>query len=445
MRGARDSCFARENEADLTAGSKGSKETPDAALERMDIAMTHGSDSERLMDRIVASPAFARAVATLAAEHERTVADIIELTEIPAPSRQEAKRAAAFEAKLREHGLEDVERDPMGNVLGLRRGTGNGAVFMLAAHLDTVFPAETEIKVRREGTRLMAPGIGDDTRSLAMQLALLRAMDAAGIRTRSDIVFVGNVGEETDLRGSRYLVRDGGYAQRIGAFVTLDGADPEMLTIQGVGARTYRLTLRGPGGHAYGCYGVPNPAFALGRVIADFAAMPVKREPKGSLNVGRTGGGTASNAIPEMVWADFEMRAPDARELDRMDEDFKAIVQAAVAAETRARPGEGKPLTFELDLFEDIPGGSTDAGAEIVQHAAAALRSQGFDPVFRPAITDANSAMSVGIPAMMLSAGGIGGGAHTLDEWVDVEPIQHLRGMKAALAAILAIAGMELD
>ncbi|SNB68575.1 Acetylornithine deacetylase/Succinyl-diaminopimelate desuccinylase [Arboricoccus pini] len=407
--------------------------------------MTHAGGSDSLMDRIVASPAFARAVTTLAAEHEQTVADIIELTEIPAPSRQEAKRAAAFEAKLRAHGLEDVEQDVMGNVLGRRRGTGNGAVFMLAAHLDTVFPAETEIKVRQEGTRLLAPGIGDDTRSLAMQLALLRAMDQAGIRTRSDIVFVGNVGEETDLRGSRYLVSEGHYAQRIGAFVTLDGADPGQLTIQGVGARSYRLTLRGAGGHAYGRFGAPNPAFALGRIIADFASMPVALEPKGSLNVGRIGGGTATNAIPEIVWADFEIRAPDAQELDRMDETFKAIVREAIAAETLARPGEDETLVFELDLVEDIPGGRTDEGAEIVQHAKAALRSQGFEPELRPAITDANSAMSVGIPAMMLSAGGSGGGAHTLDEWIDIEPTQHLRGMKAALAAILAVAGMELD
>ncbi len=160
---------------------------------------------------LLASPEYQRAVATLDAEHDRTVADIITLTQIAAPPFQEEQRGNAYRDMLVAHGLSDVETDAVGNVMGLRRGVGNGPLLVVAAHLDTVFPAGTNVTVRREGTKLFAPGVGDDTRSLAVLLAYIRAMDAAGIRTRSDILFVGDVGEEGlgDLRGMRHLFKEG--------------------------------------------------------------------------------------------------------------------------------------------------------------------------------------------------------------------------------------------
>lgn len=395
------------------------------------------------IDAIVASPAFARAVAVLAREHERTVAEIIELTQIPAPSGAEGARARAYLEKLRAHGLDEVELDAAGNATGLRRGSGNGQVIVLAAHLDTVFPAGTDVTVRRDGTRLMAPGIGDDTRSLAMLLALLRAMDEAKIRTRADLLFVGDVAEETDLEGSRHLVGGGRYKERIGAFVTLDGTEPECLTIQGVGARTYRVTMTGPGGHAYGAFGVPNPAVALGKAMAAFGDLPMTVEPRTSCNIGRIGGGTAANAIPELVYADFEFRAPDRARLLALDEAFQELVARAVATVNERAPAGLGRIEAGLELREDIPGGTTDAGSDLVQAAAASILAHGYRLALEPAITDANSAMAAGIPAIKLAAGGPGGGAHTLDEWIDVEPKEHLRGMRMALAAILAVAGAE--
>ena len=199
------------------------------------------------MDDVVAtfmaSPAYAQAVSLFDAEHERIVDDIITLTEIPAPPFGEAPKAAAYLEMLRAHGLEDVELDGIGNAMGLRRGAGNGGLIVVAAHLDTVFPAGTNVKVRREGTKLFAPGVGDDTRSLAVLLAYMRALDAAGIRTRHDILFVGDVGEEGlgDLRGIRHLFNEGKYKDRIEAFFSIDGPDMQFFVTGAVGSKRAQL------------------------------------------------------------------------------------------------------------------------------------------------------------------------------------------------------------
>ncbi len=219
--------------------------------------------------QIMDSPAFRTAVETLANEHERTVQDIITLTETESPPFQENARARAWFEMARAHGLQDLEIDAEGNVTGLRRGIGNGRLICVAAHLDTVFPAGTDVKVRREGTKLFAPGVGDDTRSLAVILAWLRALQAAGISTRDDILFVADVGEEGlgDLRGMRHLFQHGKYKDRISAFITVDSPDMERIVTGGVGSKRYRVTFNGPGGHSYGAFGLVNPMFAMADAV----------------------------------------------------------------------------------------------------------------------------------------------------------------------------------
>ena len=166
---------------------------------------------DAVIAQVRAHPKFKAAMAAIDKDHDRLVREIVTLTEIPAPPFKEDARAKAYLQMLRAHGLTDVEQDPEGNAMGLRRGTGGGPLIALAAHLDTVFPEGTNVTVKRDGTRLMAPGIGDDTRSLAVLLAMVRAMDAAGIQTNSDILFIGNVGEEGpgDLRGVKVPVPEG--------------------------------------------------------------------------------------------------------------------------------------------------------------------------------------------------------------------------------------------
>ncbi|HET8997645.1 MAG TPA: M20/M25/M40 family metallo-hydrolase [Acetobacteraceae bacterium] len=393
---------------------------------------------------IIDSPAFRAARATLEAEHERTVQDIITLTEIPAPSFQEQQRAQAFLEMARAHGLQDLEIDAEGNVTGIRRGIGNGRLICVAAHLDTVFPPGTPIKVRREGNKLFAPGIGDDTRSLAVLLAWLRALDAAAIRTRADILFVADVGEEGpgDLRGMRHLFQRGPYKDRISAFITVDSPNMEHIATGGVGSKRYRVTFTGPGGHSYGAFGLVNPMYAMADAITRLGRIPVPTRPKTTYSASVTGGGTSINSIPNSVWTEFDLRSESPHELDRLEQAFLLLVREAVTAENAARSIQRGAISADLTKIGDRPAGHTDEAGELPSLAKAALAAHGFKASFETSSTDANIPLSLGIPAIKIGSGGTGGRAHSLEEWIDVTPEHSVRGMAAGLATLLAVAGM---
>lgn len=388
-------------------------------------------------------PAFKEAVRVLEAEHDRTIADIITLTEIPAPPFKEEKRAAAYLEMLQAHGLEDVEQDEIGNVMGLWRGTGNGGLIVVAAHLDTVFPEGTDVTVRREGTKLYAPGVGDDTRSLAVLLAFVRAMDAAGVRTRNDILFVGDVGEEGlgDLRGVRHLFSKGRYRDKIAAFITVDSPQVEKIVVGGVGSKRYSVRFKGPGGHSFQAFGIVNPMYAMAQAIVELGRIQVPATPRTTFCASIVGGGSSVNAIPEEAWVDIDLRSESAEELARLDARCREIVAAAVDQENETRSTSEGAITVEIKALGDRPAGNTPVDADIVQYATAALRAHGFAPRHEASSTDANIPMSLGIPAIKIGSGGTGGRAHSLGEWIDVEKTASISGMTASLATILATAG----
>jgi acetylornithine deacetylase/succinyl-diaminopimelate desuccinylase-like protein len=399
--------------------------------------------TDQTIAAIRAHAGYLKACDVMRAEHERTVADIITLTEIPAPPFAEEKRASAYLDMLRAHGLEGCQQDEVGNVMGLRRGFGNGDILVVAAHLDTVFPAGTDVRVRREGTKLFAPGVGDDTRSLAVNLAFLRAMDAAGLRTRHDILFVGDVGEEGlgDLRGIRHLFSHHPKRERIRAFLTVDSPDVDRIVTGGIGSRRFRVTFRGPGGHSYAAFGLVNPMYAMAQAAQTLAGIKVPREPVTTHCVSVVSGGTSINAIPETVTMEVDLRSASAEQLARLERQFLEGVHAAVAAENAARQGE---IVAELVPVGDRPAGHTPNGSPIARLASAAVAAEGYQPSFEWSSTDANIPMSLGIPALRIGSGGTGGRAHSLEEWIDVEIESSLRGMRASLATILAIAEMEM-
>lgn len=400
--------------------------------------------AETRVRRLTDSAGFKAAAATLAAEHDRTVADIITLTETPAPPFNERARALRWLEMARAHGLEALETDAEGNVTGLRRGIGNGPLVCVAAHLDTVFPAGTDVRVRREGTRLFAPGIGDDTRGLAVLLAWVRAMDAAAIETRADILFVADVGEEGlgDLRGVRHLFLEGRYKDRITAFITVDSPEMDRIVTGGVGSKRHRVTFEGPGGHSYGAFGVVNPLFAMADAIARLGRVELPARPKTTYSASVTGGGTSINAIPNAVWTEFDLRSESAPHLADLEKRFLALVEDAAAAENAARSTRNGRVTCRVEPIGDRPAGRTSEDAEIVRLARAAIQAHGFATGFEHSSTDANLPMSLGIPAIRIGSGGSGGRAHSLDEWIDVEPVASVRGMAAGLAAVLAVADM---
>jgi tripeptide aminopeptidase len=402
------------------------------------------SRAESMIREVMASDTYRSAVATLTAEHDRTVEDIITLTQIAAPSFKEETRAQAFRAMAEAHGLKNVEIDAEGNVTGMRPGIGNGPLICVAAHLDTVFPAGTELTVRREGTRLFAPGVGDDTRSLAVLLAWLRAMDAANVRTRADVLFVADVGEEGpgDLRGMRHLFQRGPYKDRISAFITVDSPDMEHIAVGGVGSKRYRVTFKGPGGHSYGAFGLVNPMFAMADAITRLGQTTVPGRPKTTYSASVTGGGTSINSIPNSVWTDFDLRSEAPDELARLEAAFLDLIDKAIATENATRSTRAGTITAEIEKIGDRPAGGTDTDTELVQLAHASITAHGFQPSFEFSSTDANIPMSLGIPAIKIGSGGTGGRGHSLEEWIDVAPEPSLRGMAAGLATVMALAGL---
>jgi tripeptide aminopeptidase len=391
------------------------------------------------------SAGFKTAMAVLDRDHDRLIEEIITLTEIPAPPFKEAARAKKYLEMLRASGLTDVEQDEEGNVMGLRRGTGGGDLIAVAAHLDTVFPEGTDVKVKREDTRLSAPGIGDDTRSLAVLLAMIRAMDEAGITTRNDILFIGNVGEEGqgDLRGVKYLFGKGKYKDRIKMFISVDGAGGGAdITHGGVGSRRYRVTFKGPGGHSYGAFGLVSPAFAMSGAMQKFGTLTVPDKPKTTYSVGVVGGGTSVNSIPFETWMEIDMRSESPTELKKLDESFMSLINEAVQDENKARSTAQGPITADIKLIGDRPSGETPITSPLVETAAASIRAAGGRPTYSWSSTDSNIPISLGIPAITIDSGGRGGRAHALDEWISVDKVPSLRGIEIALATLLALAGV---
>jgi tripeptide aminopeptidase len=405
-------------------------------------AQSTGPDAE--IKQVIQSSQFKQASAFVEGDYDRFVQELIDLNEIPAPPFKEQARAKTYAEMLRKDGLSDVEIDVEGNAMGLRRGRGpaGGPIVAVVAHLDTVFPEGADVKVKRTGTRLAAPGVGDNTRGIALMLAVVRAIDAGGFRTTSDILFVGNVGEEGegDLRGVKFLMRKGKYTGRIKQFIAIDGQDPSNITRGGVGSLRYRVAFKGPGGHSYGAFGLVNPAFAMGNAIARFSKLHVPSQPKTTFNIGVVKGGTSVNSIPAAVQMDVDLRSESCTELKKVNEAFLAMVKQAVDEENGVRSTREGRIEADAKLIGDRPCGETPATSPIVQLASAVVRSFGKTPTYGISSTDSNVPMQMGIPAITIGRGGPGGRAHSPDEWTDVERKSSVEAIRMATAIVVAVA-----
>ncbi len=412
------------------------------------------------VERITNSAPYKAAMSALAADHDRIVQENIALTEVAAPPFKEPAKAKAFLELFSKLGLADVGIDAEGNVTGLRRGKG-GPLLAVAAHLDTVFPEGTDVHVKRDGTILRAPGVGDDTRGLAIMLGIIRALQTAHVETDSDILFVASVGEEGlgDLRGMKYLFGKGPYKDRIKTFIAIDGLTPQAIMTTALGSKRYRLTFSGPGGHSYAAFGLVNPMYAMGAFLAEFAKTQVPALT--TYNVGVIGGGTSVNSIPLQSWAEIDIRSVSPAEVDKVAARMNALAQEAAEAENGTRSTKAGKIAVKIELIGDRPAGSTShpfLGARqpqaarepgnaarnerLVEYAWAAALHEGFEPKLTTQSTDANIAMSLGIPAITLASGS-GDRMHALDEWIDVDKEKSLHSAGLLLTTILAAAGLR--
>lgn len=379
------------------------------------------------------------ALADIEAREPETIREQFRLTEIPAPPFMEQERAEYFLQQLKARGLEDAYIDSEGNAIAIRRGSGDGPTFLIAAHLDTVFPPGVDTTVQLRGGRYYAPGIGDDTRGLAALLSVIEAINKSGLQTTGDIIFAGNVGEEGrgDLRGIKAIFRD---FPEIDGFVSIDGVRLRRITTGGTGSRRFEFQFTGPGGHSFGAFGMASAIHAMGRAIAKISDFQTPADPKTTFTVGTVGGGTSVNSIAADAVFAIDMRSNDREQLALLENRAKEAALQAVAEEN-ARWSSGE-ISVEFNLIGDRPVGRTPGDAAIVQVAALAFDATGIDlEELSTSSTDSNVPMSLGIPAITIAGGGNGGGAHSPEEWF--MPADSWVGPQTAFLITLALAGVE--
>jgi len=391
------------------------------------------------------NPRVRAALDILKTDNAWTLQQQVELTAIPSPPFKESKRGAEFKKRLEALGLKNIRVDTAGNVIAERRGVGNGPTVVIAGHLDTVFPEGTDVTVKHDGTKLRAPGIGDDDRGLAVVLAVVRAFEKAGVQTLGTVYFVGDVGEEGpgNLRGMRSLFsRD--LKGKVDYFISVDDTGLGIAS-RAVGSYRYRISYKGPGGHSYGAFGIPNPIHALGRAIAGIADIQVPTNPKTTFNVGVIQGGTSVNSISGEASMEVDMRSEDAKSLADVDVKVQRIIRDALNAEnarwTGPRAAAAK-ISLVVDTMGIRPTGGQADSARIVQTALAAGKALGFTSTTGASSTDANIPISLGIPAIRIGGGGNAEGAHSLGEWYDDGPTGYIGPQWAALL-VAALAGVH--
>ena len=409
------------------------------AQDEVTIDKSHMKATQKLLKNKKIQGAFDR----IEALETLTVARHIELNEIEAPPFKEEKRAKVFADYFTKLELDTVWIDTEGNVLGLMHGSEGKRTVALDAHLDTVFPEGTDVKVRIQNDTLYAPGIGDDTRGLSMLLTIIEALRTEKIQPKDNILFVGSVGEEGlgDLRGVKHLFREGG--PRIDSWIAIDGGDIGRVNNKGLGSYRYRVTFKGPGGHSWGAFGLANPHHALGEAISNFVEVAdeyTSEGPKTSYNVGVISGGTSINSIPFESIMQIDVRSIDPKRLDEMEDLLEIAVQKALLHQNQIKR-QGPELTVEIDKIGNRPSGELSDQLPLVQRTLAATSAFGAKPFLTRGSTNSNIPIAKGIPAVTIGRGGKGGKAHSLDEWWSNE--EGHKAIQLALLILLSETGME--
>jgi tripeptide aminopeptidase len=381
------------------------------------------------------APAHAR----LAAHDDAILRAQITVAQIAAPTGEEQERAGWVARRFADCGLSEIHTDAAGNVIGQREGTADAPPVVICAHLDTVFPRDTDLSVRREGERLIGPGINDNGRGLAVMLALAGAVDGVRLRSRRPIEFVATTGEEGigDLRGAKYYFDSRGSGAH--ATIALDGAGDERIIHRALGSRRFRVAYSGPGGHSWAAFGAPNAVHAAARAAARLATLSLPATPRTTLTVGRIGGGLSVNSIPDSAWLEIDLRSTSAAQLDAFEREIRMIALVAAEDENAKRSRGTRALTVSVESIGTRPCGETPAEHALVQSAIAATRLVGRQPDLALASTDANVPISHGIPAIAIGAGGRGGDAHTHAEWFD--NLHGTVGVARALTIVMDAAG----
>jgi acetylornithine deacetylase/succinyl-diaminopimelate desuccinylase-like protein len=366
-----------------------------------------------------------------------------EVAEIPAPPFGEAARSEWLRCRFASLGLEEVQRDELDNVFGLLHPDSSQPMVGVSAHLDTVFPLGTRLETHEDGTRLYGAGISDNAAGIVALVAVASALKRAQLRPAANIVFIGNVGEEGEgnLRGMRHIFATPAWKDAIHSLLVVDGAGTDTYVTQALGSRRFEIAFRGPGGHSWSDFGVPNPIVLLSRALAGFSEVVVPESPRTTFNIGVVHGGTSVNSIPASATARVDLRSASMEELHKLEERLRECVNEAWSEVPLSyRAGDPK-LRFAIELIGDRPAAELPADARIVQVLGAVDAHLRIKSIDRLASTDANVPLALGKEALTIGAGGDGGGAHTLREWFDCS--NRDLGLKRILLTLLTLAGIH--
>jgi len=397
--------------------------------------------------RLAAAPEVRSAFNWFRAHEPQLVHWQMEMARIPAPPFGEAARADWLAERFREVGLDDVRIDDVGNVFGTHPGFGRRYV-ALSAHIDTVFPANTPLNIRQQGSRLYGPGASDNGAGVAAMLAIAALLRSVRLRHALPFVFIGNVGEEGegDLRGMRHIFSTPRWKDSIAYTLVLDGAGADTIVAEALGSRRFEVIVRGPGGHSWSDFGVPNPIVILAKAIGTFIATPVPTAPKTTFNIGVIRGGTSVNSVPESASMRVDIRSTSMAEMERLEQSLRQALNQAVEEETMTAEmrstAQKRPagVSCEVVVIGSRPAGELLQGARILQVVRAVDAQLGNAAQVQRASTDANIPLSLGFEAVAIGGGGSGGGAHTLQEWFDSNGRE--LALKRILLTMLALAGV---
>ncbi|MEF3273669.1 MAG: M20/M25/M40 family metallo-hydrolase [Chloroflexus sp.] len=376
-------------------------------------------------------PAVRAALVDLA-DYRPTLAMAIEIQQVPAPTFAERPRSILVSQRMQALGLRKVEIDELGNVYGYRPGQYERPALLVSAHLDTVFPAETDLSIRYEGERVYGPGIGDNSAGVAGLLRLAEVYQRFDLPAAGDIWFVANVGEEGlgDLRGMRAVVER--LRPRLGAVVVIEGCDFGSLHHQAIGVQRFRIEAIGPGGHSWGNFGTPSAIHVLVRLAARLTELNVPLSPRTTFNIGTINGGTSVNTIAQHASMLLDLRSVSSAALTDLVNDVYRLVEETASEQPEVR--------LQLSKVGDRPSGAIPREHPLVQAAVAAYQMVGAHISFQQSSTDANIPLSLGIPAVCVGLTD-GGNAHRTDEYI--LPTNLSRGMQALLLLTLAASSLE--
>ncbi|PJX26551.1 peptidase M20 [Advenella sp. S44] len=406
----------------------------------MSVSCAQAQDVKATLTSLYEAKPVKDVIASLKTDHDRTIDELRTITEIEAPPFKEKTRAEYVLKRFKEVGLTDAALDSVGNVIGIRKGTGNGPTLVVSAHLDTVFPEGTDVKVKEQDGKLFAPGIADDTRGLAVIISWIKALNDHKVETVGDIMFVANVGEEGlgNLLGMKTLFKE---HKNIDGMIGIEPGEGDKVLTQGTGSHRYEVSFTGPGGHSFGAFGnVPSAIHAMGRAIGHIGDVQVPADPKTTFTVGTVSGGTSVNTIAGDAKMAVDIRSNETKSLLEAEKNIMAAIEKGVNQENERWRAEDK-ITFDAKLIGDRPAGTTPTDSVIVSAALQSIALAGGKGQTRAGSTDANVPMSLNIPAIILGAGGKSGGSHSLKEWFD--PTDAWKGSQIGFTTVLSMVGVN--